>query len=180
MSTVNLYWLRVLETGGLLTFLSVARTIVPTLCLSVLGAGGFGSALRTEALDFQMDPIFDWTILPLYMPGAGFDGGTAAGRFGASAAIFLAFTACSARRAWLCVCCCLTTVAAAAAPFLSLCTVFTCFRASLGFDLVSGCLALALRGPFFAIVSSFLLLFGCKGAADVVALLMKDLLPYVG
>lgn len=175
---VHLYWLRVLETGGLLTFLSVTRTTVPALCLSVLGADGLGSGLRTVAPDFQMDPIFDWTILPLYMPGADFDGGTAAGRFGASVAIFLSFRACSARKAWLCVCCCLTTVAAV--PFRSLCTGFTCFRASPDFDLVSGCLALALKGPCFPMISSFLLLFSCKGAADVVALLMKDLLPHFG
>ena len=79
----------------------------PTLWLSGLGAGGFGSAPPTLALDFQMDPIFDWTILPLYVPGADLDDGTAAGGFGASAAIFLCFTACSVRKAWLCVCRCL-------------------------------------------------------------------------
>ncbi len=145
--------------GRSATDLDLIFATFPTLCLSALGADGLGSAPPTVALDFQMDPIFDWTILPLYMPGADFDDGTAAGGFGTSATIFLSFAACSVRKAWLCVCRCLTSVAAAPNPFPSLCTVFTFFRASPDVDCVSASLALALRGPFFAKVSSLLLLF---------------------
>lgn len=65
-----------------------------TLWLSGLGAGCFGSAAPAWAFDFQMDPIFDWTTLPLYVPRAGLDVGAGAGGFGASAAIILCLTAC--------------------------------------------------------------------------------------
>lgn len=152
-----------------------------TLWLSGLVAGGFGSAPPTVALDFQMDPIFDWTILPLYMPGADLDVGTTAGGFGASAATFLCFTACSVRKVWLCVCRCLASPAAA--PFPSLCTELTFFRTSPDVDLASARLAVALRGPLFTRVSSFSFLFSWMRAADVVlenSLLFKDLLPCAG
>lgn len=151
----------------------------PTLWLSGLGA--FGSAPPALALDFQMDPIFDWTILPLYVPGADLDDGTTAGGFGASAAIFLCFTACSVRKAWLCVCRCL--VSPAAAIFPSLCTDLIFFRTSPDVDLVSACLAVALRGPLFPRDSSFSFLFSWRRAADVVlenSLPMTDLLPCAG
>lgn len=73
----------------------------PTLWFVVLGADGLGSSELREELDFQMDPIFDWMILPLYMPGAGFDEGPAVGGFGGSAATFLGFDARVMVEAWL-------------------------------------------------------------------------------
>lgn len=164
--------------GRSTTDLDLLFVTFPTLWLSVLVADGLGYAPPAVALDFQMDPIFDWTILPLYMPGADFDDGTAAGGFGASSTIFLCLTTCSVRNAWLCVCRCVTSVAAA--PFPSLCTVFSFFRGSPDVALVSTVLALAFRGPFFVKVSSFLLLFSWKGIADVWSLLIKDLLPCAG
>ena len=127
----------------------------PALWLSTLGADG--SALSKLALDFQMDPIFDWTILPLNMPGAGLDDCTAGGGLGASAAIFLFLTACSVRKALLYVCSRRTSETTA--PFPSFCSVFTFFRASPVIDFVSTCLVLALRGTFFAKVAPFSLLF---------------------
>lgn len=45
----------------------------PVFWPTALGAAGLGSALLTLALDFHRDPILDWTIFPLYMPGADFD-----------------------------------------------------------------------------------------------------------
>lgn len=198
---VRLYWLRVLETTGRLTFLSVAGIFgrsaadleiifvtLPTLWLSglkpallrvaldfqvdpvcvtfpTLWLSGLGPVLLTVALDFQMDPIFDSIILPLYIPGADFEEGTAAGCCGASAAIiFLSFTAFSARKARLCVC------RWTSVP--SLCTVSTFFRGLSDVDRVSACLALAWR-TFFAKVSSLLPLFRWEGA-DGFSLLIKD------
>lgn len=75
------------------------------LCVSVLV-----SNLSTLVLDLQIDPIFDWTILPLYMPGAGLGACRAVGAFtGASVVIFLFFSAWSLLNAFLCVCCCVTS-----------------------------------------------------------------------
>lgn len=87
------------------TDLDLLLATFPTLWLSFLAAEGLCSAHPTAKLDFQMDPIFDWTIFPLYMPAVGLDDGTAAG---GSAATFLK---------------------SAAALFSSFCTVFTFFRA---------------------------------------------------
>lgn len=80
--------------GRSATDLDLHFVTFPTLWPCVLGADGLVSSSLMLVVDFQMDPILDWTILPLYMPRADFDDGTAAGGFGASATIFLCLTAC--------------------------------------------------------------------------------------
>lgn len=160
------------------TDLDLPFAAFPVLWLAVLVAVSLASNLSTLVLDFQMDPIFDCIILPLYIPGADLSGWTAVGGFGASATIFLCLTACSVWKARLYVCRCVTSIAAAVSP--SLRTVFTFFIASPRVDLVSACLALALRGTFFARVSSLTLLFRLNGARAVLSLLMIALLPCTG
>lgn len=93
----------VLCPGMSVTDLDLGFATFPAPCFSVLGTDGLRSAVHKLVLDFQIEPIFDWIILPLYIPGAAFNEDTATGGFGACATILVCLTACSERKAWVCV-----------------------------------------------------------------------------
>lgn len=151
----------------------VDRTFV-TFWTCALVVSVLGSALPTVALAFQIAPIFDWTTLPLYMPGTGFDVPVASGLATVSSIIFPSFTACSPRKTCLCVC----RFSVAAAPCPSLLKVLTLFRVAADIDFEST--PLALRTPVFGAVSSLLLFLSWKGAAGILSRLIKDLISNAG
>lgn len=112
--------------------LDLLLAIFPGLWFSIFSADGLGSII--PALAFQIDPIFDWTIFPLYIPRAFLDNDTAAG---------------------------------------------ASFWAS-GTDLVSVCLALALRGWLFGRVCCFGPFFSWNGTTDVFSPFIINFLSCAG
>lgn len=118
----------------------------------------------TVLLDFQIEPILDWTILPLYIPGADLDDGAADGGF-------LMSTACSWPHVgrWT----------SGAVAFTPLCTVITVLWAAPNTGFESTCLDFAGRACFLVVIS---FLFPCSwnGTTELFPPLMSDFGPGAG
>ena len=144
-------------------FVALSTLRLSTLAVEGL-AVGFCSPSLAATLDFHIDPILDWTTLPLYIPGVGLMCCWGSGGFAASI-IFLCFTACSVRKALLRVCRLLVLPAGIALAFF--CTVL---------DVFNVCMSPCLESPrLFNCVS---MLFMCRGTAGTVfEPFLADLLP---